>query len=236
MDRTSAVSALSAVVALTSALVTVTLGAFFEYRRQRATRRHERRALLARYRDPLLETTSALQVRLTELMNHGQRTIDKDTHAYRYLRYNTIYRLAEYLGCVEIIRREVVYLDTGSRRRDKRLLDHLASIHEALNENHAEDSLFRLYGGEQRAIGELMIEPEPDPHGRHRCIGYAAFHRKIAEDPEFTGWFQPLLDDFDRAADDATAGRARMSRLRLALVDLLRFLDPRHRRLLFERR
>ncbi|MFC0108725.1 hypothetical protein [Kibdelosporangium aridum] len=198
MDEASVVSVLSAVVALASAVVAVL------YRRPRP----ETRDVLVRYGGPLLETASALRGRLKQDASREART----------------YWLCAYLGQVEIIKRDVVYLNTGLWKRSKELLERLQDVYGAL----AEDPLFRLSGDEQQAMGELMIDPQRQPDGRQRVLGYAAFHRKLTEDPGFARWFQPLLND--RATDDA--GEPQLDQ---TLAELINHLDPHGQRLPFER-
>ncbi|WP_237694405.1 hypothetical protein [Streptomyces sp. SID2563] len=51
----------------------------------------------------------------------------------------------------------------------------------------------RLFGAQQRAIGELMVHPDGEP-SRRRCRGYAEFCSKLEQDQEFAAWFSDPLD------------------------------------------
>ena len=77
---------------------------------------------------------------------------------------------------------------------------------------------FLIWRGEQRAIGELMIEPDAAPA---RCIGYAQFLER--DDPAFRRWFARLEGDVDQLA---SGPNRRLLELQHALVGLIRELDP----------
>ena len=75
----------------------------------------------------------------------------------------------------------------------------------------------QIWRGEQRAIGELMIDPNATPV---QCIGYAAFAQD--ELPASGPWFRRLEADIEEIA---TAPNRRLFELQHALVDLVRELD-----------
>jgi hypothetical protein len=79
--------------------------------------------------------------------------------------------------------------------------------------------------GHQRAIGELMIEPDDPVPGHGHCIGFAAFCRLMDNDPGFAIWFERI-----EAGIVAYASRpeqsSRLSELNAGLSDLIEFLDP----------
>ena len=70
-----------------------------------------------------------------------------------------------------------------------------------------------------------MISPDSKP-GERRCFGYAEFCRRIDQDEEFAGWMKPLIDQVDRAAEDAGRNAERLITLQHQLVELIEFLDP----------
>lgn len=72
-----------------------------------------------------------------------------------------------------------------------------------------------------------MVDPDSGGQGRLRCLGYVAFRRKYDTDPEFAGWFAPLLEQIDGLIADPVAARARLTTIYNALIDLIAFLDPR---------
>jgi hypothetical protein len=87
------------------------------------------------------------------------------------------------------------------------------------------DPTFRVFRGEQRAIGEVMAVPVPDRPGSHECLGYASFVAR-QDDPAFSRWFAKLRADLAVLADDLEGRGERVAALQSALMDLIDFLDP----------
>lgn len=221
-------SLVSAIVSFTSALVTVLLGALFEARRRRGERAEERRHLISRYRDPMLQAAASLAFRLTNALGDtDNRFMMEDTERHRdYIRFESAYRFARYLGWVEIMFEEVRFLDLGSPKRNRRLVGLLVAVQGTISEPIEGDQTFRLLGGEQWALGQLMMCPALAGEERRRCLGYVEFHTKLKTEPEFERWFRPLLNDIDRFAQDRQSGRQRLVNMHNALLDLIDFLDP----------
>jgi hypothetical protein len=90
---------------------------------------------------------------------------------------------------------------------------------------------FRVFAGEQRAIGERMIATTSR---RPKCIGYATFLDLLDKAPD------PLIDalrqDVREISDHFGEVRPRLIALQNALIDLLKFLDPEYIRFARERR
>jgi hypothetical protein len=88
---------------------------------------------------------------------------------------------------------------------------------------------FRLFRGQQRALGELMMVPI---HGtsHYDCLTYPEFSRRLDEDARFHGWFERLLRDVDGIADPEISNEW-LVRTQWALIDLIDFLDPARVRL-----
>ena len=85
---------------------------------------------------------------------------------------------------------------------------------------------FRIFRGEQRAIGENMMTYLPSEEGPYRreCIGYASFF-EMQEKPGFARWFRKLRDDISELAK-SDGDPERLVRLQNALIDLIAYLDP----------
>ena len=85
--------------------------------------------------------------------------------------------------------------------------------------------MFRIFRGEQRAIGEVMgVDATIDGNTRRQCVGYAAFVEK-RRDPAFSRWFQRLEHDVGLLAAEPGRHDERLYRLQQALIDLVDFLD-----------
>lgn len=230
-----AVSFISAVVAVCGAGLT----GFFGYWQQQRLRRDEQRDYMGRYGASLAWAAYDLQSRvynilrghaidqapgpgygfLTACLTHGT------AREAEYVRRNTVFVLAEYLGWVEILRGDVQFLDLGKSRTNRRVITQLSSIQQSLNRIDPVSNELRVYRGHQRAIGEVMIDPAGEP-GRRRCLGYAEFCARLDGDPGFAHWFEPLLDDVDRLGADTAPAVARLTGLQQQLIALIDLLDP----------
>jgi len=189
--------------------------------READTKSQEAARLVARYRDPMLRSAFDLQSRIYNVYRPGGFTLDKDPE---YFRLNTLFLIADFLGWLEIIRRELQFVDLGAVQATRELGLRLAEVQELLaNTTDWPDACY-VYRGYQRAIGELMLTPIDDGPGtrRHECIGYAAFVAAHA-DPAFEKWFTRLGDAIERLTEERPA---RLVAVQNALIDLVDFLDP----------
>jgi hypothetical protein len=141
-----------------------------------------------------------------------------------YAEASTLWLLGQYLGWVEILRREVQFLDLGRVARNRRLQHCLAAV----EREFASDAAFleaelRIFRADQRGIGEIMVSVS-DEEPRPRTRGYAEFAGRY-HDPAFSRWFGALSSDLHVLASD-DGPRLRMRRVQRALVDLVDELDP----------
>ncbi|XGV94908.1 MAG: hypothetical protein ACAF41_19465 [Leptolyngbya sp. BL-A-14] len=226
-------ASIAAIVAIISAVISIygqtriaRLTDRLSKQREAESREAQTASLMSKYRDPLLRSAIDLQSRLYNI--HRNRFLERfyleSAAAQNYARYNTLYVVAEYLGWVEILRREIQFLDLGDLERNRRLTELLASINQAFG-NYKPGSLFRLFNGEQRAIGEIMTVPRSNSEViGYDCIGYATFVKKMGE-PEFASWFAKLSDDIDLIAA-SKVDLKRLVMIHSRLIDLIDFLDP----------
>jgi hypothetical protein len=191
-------------------------------------------AVLSRYREPLLLAAQNLHSRIFTIVRHGILTEylhGGDPDMERYGRDYTVYALAEYLCWAEIIRRDLRFLDLGAEQRNRELVRKLEYIQLAI----ADPSLpraIRLFRGEQRAIGEIMMIPTAkDESAEYESLGYAQFCYRLEDDQTFARWFQRLRDDIDQVAAADQAEQAQLIQVQNTLVDLIEFLDPEQLRL-----
>jgi hypothetical protein len=188
--------------------------------------------VLSRYREPLLLAANSLQSRLFNAVRDEYLPVYLhcgDPEQERYARDFTVYTLAEYLCWVEIIRRELRFLDLGAVEENREFTKRLLAVTNTLSGQAFDLPHFRLFRGQQRALGELMMHPADN--GRHDCITYPEFTRRLDEDLRFRSWFERLLADVDGIADNDLAGNDRIIQAQWALIDLIDFLDPDFARL-----
>ena len=131
--------------------------------------------LMARYRDPLLQAAFDLQSRIYNIFDYGflQTHYSSGTDATKeYARENTLYVLADYLGWVEILRREVRFLDLGDEVANRAWAERLVAVRITLLSDRFSPR-FRIFNGQQRAIGEIMIKARRATRSGSRPVGYA---------------------------------------------------------------
>lgn len=227
---------LAAVVAVISAVISIygqnriaRLTDRLIKQREAELRAAQTATLMSKYRNPLLRSAIDLQSRLYNIHQNRflERFYNRSPSSQNYAINNTLYVVAEYLGWVEILRREIQFLDLGDLDLNRRLSELLVNINQAFAHYKAGET-FQLHNGEQRAIGEIMAIPRSDSEAvGYDCIGYATFVKKMS-DPEFAGWFAKLRDDIDTMGNAPQVDAERLVLIHSKLIDLIDFLDPHH--------
>lgn len=233
------ISLAAATISLLSARNVARLNSELEERQRVRTKREQADELRAQYRDPLLGAVFDLQSRLFNIVAkaflvHYYNGDDKTSRAYAI--ENTLYLLAEYLGWVEIMRREIQFLDLGEEVANRRWVATLERVRDTLARDDIDPTL-RVFRGEQRAIGELMAVAVEVPERSRplECRGYASFVVERGK-PEFARWFEKLEGDLEHLARSPDGHLERSIRLQHALVDVLDVLDRDCNRFAAERR
>jgi hypothetical protein len=230
-DTSGMVSLVGAVISAGAAVTTVVLT-------RRAAVRDRRVAaaeLALRYREPLLHAAFNLQTRLYNIASPShvflQRFLTNGTPAEaEYARLNTVYLIGQHLCWSEILRREGQFIDPIDLRRDREVMACMEQVREVLSDSiKITDPVLRVFRGEQRAIGEVLLTKTDNPSDRvgprWDCLGYAAFVKAL-DDKDTARWFTTLLADVDRLADGLDEHRARLVALQHALLKLINLLDP----------
>jgi hypothetical protein len=200
------------------------------------TRRAQTMDLMGRYRDPLLWSVHDLRSRIRTILEEdflgrylvtAEDTILDTGDAFMrpYARRHTMFVLAQYLGWVEILRRDIGFLDLGDQRRNRRLVELLSVIRRVLFAADL-DPIFHVPTGHQRALGELMIAPDHATPGQGRCIGFATFCERLGNDRDFATWFERIEAGIISYAYKPEIGGKRLVELNARLSDLIEFLDP----------
>jgi len=193
---------------------------------QRELRDEERRvefeATVARFRGPLLHAAFDLQSRLWNILRNS--FIDSyyrngTPRQQTYVVENTLFVIAQYFCWIEIIRREVQFVDIGD---ETAALSKLRNrIYYLWQTSNGMPDGFMAWAGEQRAIGELMIIERPNGPD---CIGYAEF--LAAREQGRLSLLDPLAADIERLPDDPDHGKVRLEAVQAELINLLALLDP----------
>lgn len=178
--------------------------------------------VVSRYREPLLLSAYDLQSRFYNILRPGG--FQGRRHP-EYFRLNTLYLVAQLFGWLEILRREVQFLDLATGQVIQQLMKRLSAVQDVFSSTSRWRDEYYIYRGEQRAMGELMITRSLIDNfagPQHECLGYAAFVEKMAE-PSFAAWFDRLGKGIE-----TLPGRhaPRLRAAQHALVELIDLLDP----------
>jgi hypothetical protein len=196
------------------------VSAWVAVRQVRMTRQRDReeraQEVLTRYREPLAAAAFDLQSRLYNILrldflaNFG--TGERAEEALR----TTLFRLAQYFGWTEILRRDIQFLSFPEDDNTRRVAELQAAITHRFLEHHRGTALM-IWSDEQRAIGERMIVEE---HGKVLCMGYATF-REHCEDT-FAPWRGRVLGELSHES-----AQTRLLDLQHLLCELVETLDSR---------
>jgi len=183
-------------------------------------REFDAEAVLARYREPLAAAAYDLQSRLYNILTmdffvrHGEPTGRMD-EALR----TTLFRLVQYFGWTEILRRDIQFLSfpTDDSTREVAALQ-LKITRCLLTDDYG--LAMMIWSDQQRALGEQMIVSD---NGKLRCMGYAGFCE--CSEARFGQWTERLRSEL--RADEA---QERLRDLQHQLCDLVEALDPKQLR------
>jgi hypothetical protein len=187
--------------------------------------RAEADKVVAKFRDPLMHAAYDLQSRIFNILEkefliaHYANGSEREKF---YAQENTVFLVAQFLGWTELIRQEVQFLDLGVDDQTRQLRRLQNEMYSHL-QNDKDGPGFRLFAGEQRAVGELMIDRSgPLP----RCIGFAAFLK--SRDKAIDVWLDPLRENIRQMASAPRIFESRLIKIQRSLIDLLLFLDPKY--------
>jgi hypothetical protein len=216
----------AAIIGLISGLLGAVIAMFGQLRLSSLQARREADSVLGRYREPLVGAAYELQSRLygiLELNFLGAYYVRGDQAQRTYAVQNTLYVVAQYFGWCEILRQEIQFLSFSDSERTRAVSRRLRRVVEVFqSDNPVLGRRFLIWRGEQRAIGQLMMDEKGD---QVHCLGYASFVART--EPGFRVWFERLEADIAGFAEDANL---RLVELQHALVDLIRELDPQNLR------
>jgi hypothetical protein len=172
--------------------------------------------VLTRYREPLAAAAFDLQSRFYNLLRldflakfgAGERGDD----ALR----TTLFRLAQYFGWTELLRRDIQFLSFPEDDDTRRVAQLQSDIARCFLRDDYGPALM-IWSDEQRALGELMIVEQ---HGKVLCMGYASFRERC--DDTFAPWVERLLNEL---ADESA--QARLRDAQHLLCELVETLDAR---------
>jgi hypothetical protein len=216
-------------ISTTGALVSVTISR----RAAREERLSAAEELTRKFREPILNSAYNLQTRIynmVELDFFGRFLGADSTDSEReYAILHTMYVFAQYFCWVGILRQEAQYLDVRNEGINRAVAARLETIADTFSDSIGiQEKCFRLFRGEQRALGEVMLVPvdAPTPGApRRECLGYASFVRSL-EDKQMARWFQRLREDIAEFTTNPANRDGRLRLIHTQLMDIIDILDP----------
>jgi hypothetical protein len=229
----AAVAVVSAAVAVWGQTKTARLESELEALRLAEQRRHDAERTVARYREPLARAAYDLQSRLFNILQQNLLEAhyeEGDERERSYVVDNTVFLIAQYFAWTEIVRRDIQYIDLGVDEQTRELARLQDKVY-SLFQTDKLDRTFRVFAGEQRAIGERMIKE--GPRGLE-CLGYGAYLDLLATSHDRL--LEALRADVGAASARPGPARPRLVAIQHAMIDLLAFLDADYVRFPRERR
>lgn len=172
--------------------------------------------VLTRYREPLAAAAFDLQSRLYNILELGFFAKFGDGERSEDALETTLFRLAQYFGWTEILRRDIQFLSFPEAEDTRRVSKLQSDIARCFLRDDYADGLM-IWSDEQRGLGERMILADD---GRLMCMGYATFRDR--DDAVFGRWRERLADAVDRPDS-----RVRLRDVQHLLCELVETLDSR---------
>jgi hypothetical protein len=213
----------AALIGGVAGLLTGGLGVYAAQAQARRESRAAREDVLARYRDPLVSATFDLQDRVQNLLRPDDDSICvylEDRARKELTIRSTLFRIAQYFGWMEIMRREIEFLPFEESSETQAVQEAMGAVARTFATDKY-GTEFMLWREEQRAIGEHMAKGDV---GALKCIGFAAFDSRY--DDDFERWFKNTRVTLETG----DFGKIRLAKLHHALIDLGKVLDPGERR------
>ncbi len=233
MDAALVGSLVTALISVAGALISIV----FSRRTVAKDRREAADQIATRFTEPLLQAAFNLETRFYNVVEldffdrfHRADSSEQDRE---YAVLNTLYVVAQFFCWIEVLRRDVQFIDPRNDHRYVTVLRGLEGARDAFADSIAiPEQCFRLFRGEQRAMGEVMLVPVADPPPgvpRWECLGYAPFVHAL-DDPHVARWFSRLRADIDLLIADTATHDGRLRTIQNRLVDLIDTFDPAARR------
>lgn len=208
-------------IGLAGGLFAAALSAFVALRQSKMDERlaeldraEQAEAVLKRYREPLAAAAFDLQSRLYNILRMDFLEKFSGEERGEEALTTTLFRLAQYFGWTEILRRDIQFLSFPEDEHTKRVASLQSQIARCfLTDEHGPELM--IWNDEQRALGEVMIVEE---HGKVLCMGYARF--RSDHDGVFAPWRERLRTELS-----GTRVRDRLREVQHLLCQLVETLD-----------
>jgi hypothetical protein len=164
-----------------------------------------------------------LQSRLFNILRQGLiqvYLVNGNEREKSYVINNTCFLTAQYLCWTELISRDIQFIDLEENTKTRDLL-RLQDTICSLWGTDQQPSVCRIFAGEQRAMGEALIQTT---NAKSECMGYGAFLKTFA--PGTNDLIDAVRDDIGSLSTHLGQATDRLRNIQNALIDLLVMLDP----------
>ena len=229
----SYITVLSVLISTLGAIVSVAISR----RAARVERLSAAQELATRFREPLLDAAFNLETRIyniVELDFFGRFLGADSTESEKeYAVLNTMHVFAQYFCWVEILRRDSQFIDPRKEKLNRALAAGIEVVRDTFADSiNIEERCFRLFRGEQRALGEVVVvsaEVSKSDGPGWESLGYANFVRSV-EDEHMARWFRCLREYIGEISANPGNRDGRLRLIQRQLVDIIDILDPDARR------
>jgi hypothetical protein len=229
----SYITVLSVLISTIGALVSVAISR----RAARVERLSAAEELATRFREPLLDAVFNLETRIyniVELDFFGRFLgVDSTDSEKEYAVLNTMHVFAQYFCWVEILRRDSQFIDPRKEKINRAMAAGIEAVrHDFADSIDIQEKCFRLFRGEQRALGEVMLvldEVSKSDTPKWECLGYATFVHSV-EDQHMARWFRCMREYIGEISENPGNRDGRLRLIQRRLVDIIDILDPDARR------
>ncbi|MEX0988173.1 MAG: hypothetical protein WD052_11915 [Bacteroidales bacterium] len=181
---------------------------------------------VSNYKEPLIKAAYDLQSRLYNILMMQLLEAyyeNGDSREREYVVESTLFLIAQYFCWTEIIRNGIQFIDLGEDEKTKKLSDLINKISQTfLTDQYG--NTFRIFAGEQRALGEIMILENDS--GRNQCIGYNKFRTDFMIFKSHS-IFDYLKEDIETTSKNLDSVSKRLILIQNYLIDLIDYLDPK---------
>jgi hypothetical protein len=230
MDKALIPTVISPMVAIAAAAIAVwgqlrvkRVEAQLELQKAEAGRRAETKQTARKFYEPLGRAAYELQSRIFNIVRGNFLEVyllHGNDRTRSYAINHTVFVIAQYFAWTELIRREIQFIDLGADEETRQLaqLQHRIYAGWQTDKYHP---LLRVFGGEQHAVGERMIQE--GPRGP-QCMGYASFVDYLDRGPD--PLIRALKTDVESLGTSLADALPRLCELQHSLIDIVVFLDP----------
>lgn len=183
----------------------------------------ERMQQIAIYSEPLARAAFDLQSRLYNILRQDfarRFLVGGNEREREYVLTNTTFLISQFFCWSELTRTEIHFIDLGDLDRTRELLRLQDEISSTWGTDRF-DPAFRIFAGEQRAIGEALIVGERE---YTTCAGYGSFLRNFALGND--QYIDYLRSEVLRLPATLESARARLSSVQHLLVGIVGLIDP----------